>query len=526
MRKVLALLLLMMFCMSFNLCSAEAADKSDFETLFSAMSIDELTSIRDTLQQILNQKIIGNAKLIVSPSSTSIAKGDKLSFSIESEGREITKKTKISYLSSDESVISITNNVMKAVGAGNATITITATFEDDGILEEKCDVAVYAPVASVKIAASNGSGKSGQASSAKLVIGGKMNIAELTSVLPEDATEKGIQYTIDNEEVAEISDNGLLTAKAKGNVVVTATSMENSSKPKSASLKISILQPVEKIELEESRFNVGNGSTHKLTYKVMPENADDQNITWVSDDPDIAAVSKAGVVTGKGTGTCTITGTANDGSGVTATAEVTVITAVKKIALSDKTLSLIVGDSDSVSAEVTPQNATDTTLLWSSSDESVATVDTYGTIKAKSSGKCTITASAADGSGASASIAIFVEPHLPVYVSSIHWQTTWGQKNGKMGVEAESECVNKTIKSFDYTVECTNIYGSTATSYLTYDGPTIKPGMSGKSKLTKSTVSGFSNAYSVKITPTKVYFSDGTSVTIPSEYRYTSNFTM
>lgn len=120
-----------------------------------------------------------------------------------------------------------------------------------------------------------------------------------------------------------------------------------------------------------------------------------------------------------------------------------------------------------------------------------------------------------------------MEPQNPLVVTSVHWQTTWGIKNGKVGVYAENKCVNHTIKSFDYTIKCYNRYDSNpVTSYMSYSGPNIKPGETGKSKLSSSTVSGFTSAYYIEITPTYVYYTDGTRQAIPKDAQYTSTFDM
>ena len=358
-----------------------------------------------------------------------------------------------------------------------------------------------------------------------LLVGGMLDMSTVATVSPENATEKGLSFTIDGEEFASIDDKGVLTGKSRGTVTVAATSLEQVEKPKTAKVKVKVIQPVQSITLEES-FNGGNGDTRKLEPVVGPEDADDKGLEWISENPEIATVSSAGSVKGVGTGTTTITCTAKDGSGVSASTEVTVITAVKKVTISEKSITLIDDDSKRITAEVSPENATDTKVTWSSSDTSVATVDASGNITAKSAGTAEIIAEAHDGTGASAKVTVYVEPHLPLMVNSLSWQTTWGMKNGKMGVEVESFCTNKTIKSFDYIVVCSNLYGNSATSYLSYEGPSIKPGGTAKSKLTKGSVSGFTNAYTVEITPYHVYFTDGTEADIPSSYQYTSTFTM
>lgn len=460
-----------------------------------------------TVVQAVSDITLSDAELTVGRGKTAKLKG-------EIAPENATDK-KLTWTSSDEEIAKVgTDGTVTAKAVGECDITCEAA--DGSGVTAKCHITVIELVTSVKIADSN---------KLTALVGSTLDIPQYVSVVPEDATEQGVTYSIDSDEFATINAKGLLTANGKGTVTVTVTSAENTENPKSATAKVKLQQPVKTLTISESAFNVGNGSNHQLEFTVGPDKADDKKIIWSSANEEIATVSSSGSVKGVGTGTTTITGTANDGSGVTASVEVTVITAVKKISFDDKSVTLIDDDTTKLTARVTPEDATDTGVVWSSSDTSVAKVDSSGKVTAISKGSCVITATAHDGTGASADINVYVEPHLMLSVESIYWQTTWGQKNGKMGVTAESYCVNKTIKSFDYTVVCYNMYtSSSSTSYLSYEGPNIKPGNSGKSKLSKSGVSGFSNAYKVEITPTKVYFTDGTEVTIPSEYRYTSTF--
>ena len=527
--RLIALICLLLLCFLIVPCNAETPNTTDFEALFEEMTLDELKALNETMQRILNDKIVKNATLIISPEHATIAKGDKLSITVGCEGREINKKTKISFTSSDENVVSISDSSIKAVGSGEATVTVSALFEDGGHLEAQSNVSVYAPVSAIKItpSAEKRSGNSSTASM-QLLVGKTLNIAELTTVIPEDASEKGIIYSVDDDTLAEINSEGILTAKAKGSIVVTALSKEDTKEPKKATLKVKIKQPVESIAIKETTLNVGNGSTHKMESEVFPANADDQTVTWTSSNPEIAKITKSGTVTGVNTGTTTITCAANDGSGVIATAEITVITEVKKITLSDTKVSLEMDNSTLVSAKLTPENVTNNKLIWSSSDTSIASVDTDGRIKGKNAGKCTITATAEDGGGATASVTVYVEPHIPVNVTTLLWHTMWGVKDGTIGVEAQNLCINKSIKSFDYIVECTSHFGNTVRSRVTYKGPIIKPGKTGKSGYTSLSVSGFTTAYSVSIIPETIYFTDGTSMTISDVYQKeaTSYFTM
>lgn len=514
-------LFLALVCLFSFSCAEEARIGVDLEAEFAAMSIDELKAADESLERILNEKIIGSAQLQLSQSEVVLALGMKQNLSVTCEGREITKETIIEYKSSDETVATVAKGTVTAMGGGSAVITATATFEDGGALSAQCTVTVYVPVKALKISSNT------KTSSVTMLVGHTLDVSSMISVSPETATEKKVTYSVDDAEIAVIDENGALNAKKAGTVTVTVTSAENTEKPKSASIKVSVQQPVESIAMAEASFDVGKGNSHKLAYTVSPSDASNQKVVWSSADPKIATVSAKGVVTGAGTGSTVITCAAGDGSEVFATAKVMVITAVKKVSLSSQSTSVTLGKAVALSTTVTPSDATNSVLTWSSSDPSIASVDMNGNVTANKAGECTISAEATDGSGASGSTQIYVEPLLPIYVTSIHWQTTWGQKNGKMGVEATSLCTKRKIKSFDYTVKCYNYFNNTpAIEYLTYSGSTINPGKTGKSKLSKYNVSGFSDAYKVEITPTKVYYTDGTNETIPEEFQYTSTFGM
>ena len=526
MKKIFAFVLVVsLFAMSFAL--AEPASVEDLE----AMSKEELVELAAGLLGFGDGSEATAAAAASSDEYIPAQKGDKGENVQKIQQRLIDK----GYLTGTADGI-FGGGTQKSVSSFQTQNGLTASGIADAQMQEllfsdNCPQAQVA-VTGIKIEPDGAiivkhSGKKSSYTTANALVGASIDISGYVSVEPENATEKGVTYSIDDTSIATIDENGVITGISKGSATITITSKEKTESPKEKTLKVSVGQPVTSFALEKDSFSVGNGGTFTIPYTVGPEEADNKDIVWESADPNIVEINSKGVIKGIDTGSTTITGKAADGSSLTASAEVTVITSVKKIELSDKAVTIIDDESATVTATVSPENATNPKLAWSSSDTSIATVDDSGKITAMSSGECTITATATDDSGVSASVKVSVEPHLPVFVSGIHWQTSWGQKNGKMGVSAENLSTTKTIKSFDYTVVCYNGYtGTSATSYLTYSGSSIKPGKTGKSKLTSSTVSGFATAYRVDITPTKVYFSDGTSVDIPTEYQFTNSFTM
>ncbi len=148
------------------------------------------------------------------------------------------------------------------------------------------------------------------------------------------------------------------------------------------------------VTLSRSSMALTVGNTGTLTVNVNPSNATNKNYSWSSSNSSVATVSN-GVVTAKGIGTAVITVTTQDGNKtarctVTVTAASVAVTSVK---LSKTTASLNVGESLSLTATVAPTNASNTTVSWTSSNSSVATVSN-GTVVAKAAGTARITASA------------------------------------------------------------------------------------------------------------------------------------
>ena len=142
-----------------------------------------------------------------------------------------------------------------------------------------------------------------------------------------------------------------------------------------------------------------------LTATVDPSDASDKTVTWKSSDASIAAVDANGKVTFVAAGTATITATATNGTDdtaddKTATCDVTISAKkvnVESVKLDQPTLTATVGDAAvTLTAMVTPDDATDKTVKWKSSDESVATV-ADGVVTFVAAGTATITATATNG---------------------------------------------------------------------------------------------------------------------------------
>ena len=150
--------------------------------------------------------------------------------------------------------------------------------------------------------------------------------------------------------------------------------------------------PATNIVLNKTALAMKIGGEEVLMATLSPDNATD-DVTWHSDAPDICEVSTDGRVTAKAAGHAINTATAG---GVSTSCNVTVAVPVTSLSLDKDTLRLAVGASDTLTASVLPEDATDKAIIWTSSDPAVATVDENGVVKAIAKGTATITATAAD----------------------------------------------------------------------------------------------------------------------------------
>ena len=160
---------------------------------------------------------------------------------------------------------------------------------------------------------------------------------------------------------------------------------------------------VESTAISSTELTLTEGDNATLVATIAPTDATDKNVTWTSSDETVATVSAEGVVTAVKAGKATITVTSSNGK--TASCEVTVdakIIFVESLTIDPTTWSGVVGSEFKITATVLPADATDRTLTWTSSDESVATVDDEGNVKILKSSSCIITVSTTDGSGLSA----------------------------------------------------------------------------------------------------------------------------
>ena len=210
------------------------------------------------------------------------------------------------------------------------------------------------------------------------------------SVFPMDAR---IQWSSTSPAVASVDQNGKVTGLDNGTAIIIVASADGT---KTATCMVTVIVPVTGVSLDRSSAEIIKGESITLTATVSPSNATDKNVIWTSSDPSVATVSQSGVITAVKAGSTTVIATTSDG-GKTAACEIVVIVPVKSISLDKESMELIEGDSANLTATIGPDDATDKRITWNSSDKSIATVSSEGSVVAVRSGTVTITATTNDG---------------------------------------------------------------------------------------------------------------------------------
>ena len=214
-------------------------------------------------------------------------------------------------------------------------------------------------------------------------------------ITPSNATNKKVKWSTSNKKVAKVNQSGKVTAKGIGACTVRATARDGSKKY--AKCLVVVGQYVKGIELPKSVV-INRGSKVKLKAKITNKKAAYKAVNWTTSNKKVATVNTNGKVTAKAKGKCTIKATAKDGSKKTAKCKITVRQLVTKVALSKSKVDVIKGKTVKLKANISPTNANNKTVKWSTSNKKIATVNKNGKVKGINLGKCTVKATAQDGS--------------------------------------------------------------------------------------------------------------------------------
>ena len=221
---------------------------------------------------------------------------------------EANDKT-VPWSSSDETVATVRNGQVTGKKAGVCTITCTSNSNPE--VSASAEVTVSQLVTKIEC----------QNPKEELSLRTGETLQLRWSVLPADATNKGLSFKSLHPKIATVNENGVVTALSRGTASIVATAQDSSKKQ--ASVKVTVIQPVTGVSIQRDLYYVQRGDGASIKAVIQPKNANNQKVTWSSENEWIASVrsngTSTGYVSGVNTGTTTVYAYTEDGGYTAAT---------------------------------------------------------------------------------------------------------------------------------------------------------------------------------------------------------------
>ena len=293
---------------------------------------------------------------------------------------------------SDESVVKVQSNTMRPQAAGECVVTVASRQNPEVFVSYR--VLVVQPITRLNLSATE----------KVIYVGGTLPLS--VEYTPENASIKAVTWSSENEKVATVDENGVVTGVSKGQATIRARAADGSGRY--ATFQVSVRQQPTAIELSSKSDTVNVGSGMTISATVLPGNTNDKSVTWSSSDETIAKVNGYGYITPVAPGTCVITCASAVFPEINASMSINVQQPVTRITFMEKEATVHVGSTVTVFWQVEPANATNQAVAFRSNDERIATVDADGTIHGIKRGSTTVTVTAQDGSNRRANIKVNV----------------------------------------------------------------------------------------------------------------------
>ena len=292
---------------------------------------------------------------------------------------DVASDKTVEWTSSDTSVATVDKDgVVRGVKTGSTTITAKT---NDGGFEASCTVNVINAVKGITV------------SDTRIALYPNKTKQLKASVTPVDADNPNVVWESNDDEVATVSETGLVTAKMPGTATITAKSVDGEY---TATCTVMVGKHVSSIILSDTELTMPAGTTETLYATVMPLSAFNKTVTWVSTNPKVAAVDEDGNVKAVKAGTTTIIAYCEDGD-VTASCIVTVTKSATGIEMSESEVYIARNSQKQLTATVKPDTAENKNITWESKYPEIATVDSNGLVTAKMAGTTIVVATSADG---------------------------------------------------------------------------------------------------------------------------------
>ena len=391
--------------------------------------------------------------------------------------------TKINWTSDDESIATVNENGV-VTPKKKGTCHVIATTADSTAIKANCEIIVEVVKAtSIKIRNNSYS-----------IVSVNQAPSFSPTISPSGTTNKKVKWTSSDEKIAVVSENGIVTPVKNGTCKIIATTTDGTNLSAFVDLTVNI--PPTTIKLDKSSYTFNDTKNMQLKATILPNQASNTKLNWTSDNKSVATVDGNGVVTPVKNGTCNITATTADGTNIKGNCNITVDFKVTSISFSTTSYTITsVNQTPSFRAIISPSNAANKSIKWTSSDENVAKVSTNGVIKPVKNGTCKIIATTTDGTNLSASIDITVD----IKATGMKLDKTNYTFN-----KAETIKINPVITPSKASKKLTWTSSNTKVAIVSSDGK-VTPVGKGTCKITVTTTDGTNLSASCNITSNVEY---------------------
>ncbi len=260
------------------------------------------------------------------------------------------------------------------------TVSIIATSKDSPEVTAVCNIDILIPVNSINL----------DTTEKVMNVGDTLRLSYTMN--PVDASTNSVSWTSTNPRVAAVNGTGLVTAKAPGTAVIILKSEDGGY---TSYCTITVKRIAAGIKLDASALNLKTGETYALKATLTPADSTEAKITWETSDARVATVDASGKITAKATGSAIIA--AKLETGATVYCKVNVTTPVSGLLMNFTEKTIYKGETLKLKVSVTPSNATLMDVTWTSSNNTIATVDESGEVTAVAGGTAIITCKTKDG---------------------------------------------------------------------------------------------------------------------------------
>lgn len=291
---------------------------------------------------------------------------------------------------SDNPAVASVDEKGRVTALKNGTAVISAVMKNG--LRAECKITVKIAVDHIQLSSTNHTVYATNTGDIKAI------------VYPQDATNQKVIWHSSDTSVVSVDQTGHYKALKSGFAYIYATSEDNENIRAFCEINVNI-PPVE-VSIQEASLNLKRGQSYQLIYSAYSPVGVDVAFQWVSNNPDIASVNQKGVITAHKAGVTSISLNSPyyNGSDVV---YVTVTNPVSALKMNKASANMTKGSYLQLSAAVSPSDASNKALTWTSSNKNILTVSSSGKVYAKGFGTATITAQAKDGSKAKATSRIF-----------------------------------------------------------------------------------------------------------------------